>query len=81
MARKTVKLGQRVRDTITGYEGVVVARTAYLNGCVRVGVQVTELKDGKPMDAEWFDEQQVGPSRAKAGGPGIVPPPRATPPV
>jgi len=75
-----VKLGDRVRDKITGFEGVAVARTQYLNGCARIAVQSTVLKEGKPLDTEWFDEKQVGPSQGKTGGPGITPPQRTTPP-
>ncbi|MDG6938500.1 MAG: hypothetical protein JRN42_08210 [Nitrososphaerota archaeon] len=52
-------LGQEVRDTITGFSGVVTSVTHWLNGCVRVGVQPRELKDGKPIDAEVFDEEQL----------------------
>lgn len=52
-------LRQEVRDTITGYEGVVIGLTFWLNGCIRVGVQSKTLKDGKPLNPEWFDEQQV----------------------
>lgn len=39
-----VNLGQVVRDRITGYSGVVIGRTDWLYGCVRYGVQSTELK-------------------------------------
>lgn len=54
-----IKLGDNVKDTITGYTGVVVARTEWLYGCVRFGVQSKELKDGKPMDVYWLDEAQT----------------------
>lgn len=69
-----VKLGERVTDRITGFTGIVVARTEFLNGCIRVGVQSETLKDGKVLDPEYFDEQQVGPSEAKSGGPAPVTP-------
>lgn len=61
----TVKLGDLVRDKITGYTGIAVARTEWLHGCVRVTVQSQELKDGKPVETSTFDEPQlaiVGPS-------------------
>ena len=56
---KAIKLGQKVRDTITGMEGVVVARTEWLNGCVRLALQPLDLKDGVPQDQYWIDEPQV----------------------
>lgn len=54
-----IVLGDRVRDSITGFEGVAVARTDWLHGCVRYGVQSAELKDGKPIEPQWFDEPQL----------------------
>lgn len=75
-----VKLGDRVKDNITGFEGIAVARTEFLYGCVRVCVQPGKLKDGKTIDAEWFDEQRLDvKSAAKTGGPGPVPPDRDYP--
>lgn len=54
-----IKLGTRVRDTFTGFEGIAVSRTEWLYGCARIGIQPTVLKDGKPIDTEHFDEQRV----------------------
>lgn len=59
MARK-VKIGQRVRDSISGFEGIVVAKTSYLYGCERVGVAPEYLDDdGETISWHWFDEPQV----------------------
>jgi hypothetical protein len=54
-----IKLGSMVRDTLTGFKGMATARTEWLYGCARIGIEPTELKDGKPIDAQWFDEQRV----------------------
>lgn len=55
-----IQLGTRVRDLITGMTGVAIARTEWLYGCARVGVESVEIKkDGKPSDAVWLDEQRV----------------------
>ncbi|KKK67279.1 hypothetical protein LCGC14_2955660 [marine sediment metagenome] len=54
-----VKLGQRVRDTISGNEGTAVARTEWLYGCVRVVVQPEGSKDGCPYDVFNVDEPQL----------------------
>lgn len=62
-------LGEKVRDKITGFEGIATARTEYLFECVRVCVET--LQDGKPTEA-WFDEQRLDmsiPSSPTAGGP------------
>lgn len=56
----TIQLGDKVKDMVTGFEGICVARTQWLNGCVRVMVQSDKLdKDGKPQDAQAFDEPQM----------------------
>ncbi len=59
MTEPTIKLGDLARDTITGYRGIVVARTEWLNGCWRYTLQARELKDGKPIDSQVFDVEQL----------------------
>lgn len=55
-----VKLGDKVRDRVTGYEGTVIGITNWLNGCARLGVQGQERNEnGMPNDAYWFDEFQA----------------------
>lgn len=69
-----LKLGERVKDKITGFEGVAVARCEYLNGCISIQVQPTELKDGNMVKPAWIDETQLAKSKAKVGGPQERPP-------
>lgn len=76
-----IKVGQTVRDLITGFEGVVTARIEFLYGCVRLTVEPKTLdKDGNPSDGFSFDEQRCEvvkatkpkvskDSTAPAGGP------------
>ena len=53
-------LGKKVRDKITGFEGVAVAKTEWLYGCIRYGVQGLKVKeDGTLSEAQWFDEPQL----------------------
>lgn len=54
-----IKLGQKVKDSLTGNTGTVVARTTWLHGCVRVVVQPEGSKDGAPLDVFSIDEPQV----------------------
>lgn len=54
-----IQLGSKVRDNITGFTGIATSRTCYLHGCVHIGITPTELKDGKPIEPQWFDEQRV----------------------
>ncbi len=72
-----------MQDAITGFAGVAVSRTEYLYGCVRVGVQATELnpETHEPEAEVYFDEQRLTEkSEAPIGGPGGHPPKRSTPP-
>lgn len=52
-------LGDKVKDSVTGFSGIVVAKSDFLNGCTRYGVQSEQLKDGIPTEAQWFDEPQL----------------------
>lgn len=51
-----INLGDKVKEKITGFEGIVTAKTEWINGCVRLSVQSPKLKDGKPLEVQWFDE-------------------------
>ena len=53
------ELGQKVKDVVTGLEGIVTSRTEYLTGCIHCGVQPQNLKDGKPQDPEWIDQSRL----------------------
>ncbi len=65
-----IRLGEKVKDTISGFEGFATARTIYLYGCIRVLVQPPGLdKDGKPHEGQWFDEACLGGAGEGTGGP------------
>jgi len=70
--------GDQVKDTITGFKGVIVARTQWMNECIRYAVQPRDLKDGEVVNDHWFDEEQLelvkgsrnlAPKSAPSGGP------------
>lgn len=54
-----IPLGAVAKDKITGFEGVVVARTEWLNGCARLCIQPQALHEGKPVEDHTFDENQL----------------------
>jgi hypothetical protein len=54
-----VQLGDECRDTISGFSGVCVARTEWLNGCWRITLQPQALDNGKLLPNETFDEFQI----------------------
>lgn len=59
------ELGARVKDIVTGFTGVVVARSEFLNGCIRYAIQPAKLSEGKPIESEHFDEAQLAPAPGK----------------
>lgn len=60
MKRSDLQLGDLAKCTITGYTGVVIARTDWLNGCLRFVLQSPKLnKDGLPADPTTFDGEQL----------------------
>lgn len=54
-----IQLGDRAKCKITGLTGIVTCMSTWLNGCVRIGIQPEEAKDGKVLDAVFFDVGQV----------------------
>jgi len=75
-----VGLGDKVKDSITGFTGIVIAEHKYLNGCVRVSIQPEDVREGKPIEACAFDVEQITliepkkhPTLTPTGGPEKTP--------
>ena len=62
-----LELGQKAKDKITGFEGVITGRAQYLYGCDQYCI-VPPAKDGQIKDGQWFDE-----GRIEITGRGILP--------
>lgn len=58
-----IKFGAKVKDSVTGFVGFVVARCEYMNGCVQYEIEPATLKDGVPQKSIWLDEQRVIPAQ------------------
>ena len=55
-----INLGDKVKDSLSGTEGIVICRSDWLFGCTRFGVQSQGVnKDGQPHKVEYFDEPQL----------------------
>lgn len=54
-----IKLGDEVKDRVSGFEGVAVARIEYLNGCVQFEVQPKINEKKELPDTCYIDEQQL----------------------
>ena len=63
---KEIKLGDKVKDPISGLVGIAVGRTVWLHGCARITVQpmgVDKMK--KPYESISVDEPQLEIVQAK----------------
>lgn len=58
MSDSNIRLGDKVRDRISGMEGIVVGYSTWLFGCERVALQPKDIKDGRPVDLVHIDAAQ-----------------------
>lgn len=60
MIKNKVELGDKVKDEVSGYTGIVIGITDWLYGCQRAGIAVQKPgSDGKICDPQWFDTAQL----------------------
>ena len=59
MEQDFIELGDIARDKITGFEGVVIANTQWLNGCDRLSLKPRKMKKGVTLNSEVFDRPQL----------------------
>ncbi len=82
-----INMGDKAKDRISGFTGIVTGVTRWLNGCVRFMLTPEKLnKDGTPREGQWFDDIQVvlvkdmrEPAATRAGGPRPAPTQKADP--
>jgi hypothetical protein len=54
-----IKLGDRVIDVVSGFEGIAVAKTIWLTGCERIGIEGPAQKDkGGECNVFWADTER-----------------------
>ena len=51
--------GKKAVDVVTGFSGVITAKTIYMYGCSQYLLTPRVDKDGKRQDGEWFDEGRL----------------------
>lgn len=54
-----VELGDKVKDKVTGFEGIVIGQSQWLNKSSTSGVQSTTLENGVPVATQWFDDPRL----------------------
>jgi len=52
-----IKLGQKVKDSITGFEGIAIAKCEYLNGTSMY--EVTASDSSNKLDSHWIDTSRL----------------------
>ncbi len=58
--KTTIDFGDKARDSITKFEGIVVGKATFLYGCSRIQIEKAGLnKEGNADEPLWFDEQRV----------------------
>ncbi len=56
----TIQLGDRVKDSTSGFTGIASGHAIYRFGCSQFLVTPERLKeDGSQLESAWFDEQRI----------------------
>lgn len=58
-----LRLGEKYRDAVTGFEGVATSYAVHLNGCVRVVLEGEVKKDASSLDEYAFDVERLRDSK------------------
>lgn len=70
---KPIGLGDRAKDPITGFVGIVTSVSTFLHGCIRIGISPEKLdKDGKPKEDKYFDQSQLVLVKARVHKPMVL---------
>ena len=56
---KEIKLGDTVKCKVSGFKGIVVARTEFINGCIQLEVQPKVNKKNEHMESLGIDIQSL----------------------
>lgn len=59
-------LGDIIKDDISGFKGLVYARSQWLYNCNTYGLKEKDPKDKKPGEVMFFDEPQLSIVKRKA---------------
>jgi hypothetical protein len=54
-----MKLGDVVRDKISGFQGVATCRVEFITGCVRWRISPQEVDEGELIESQYFDAEQL----------------------
>lgn len=64
-----IELGDKVKDSVSGFIGIAISRHSYLQGCDRISVQPPfDKKQNKLPENQSFDEPQLIALKKKVNG-------------
>ena len=55
MSNRLPELGDKVRDRVSGFEGIATVHAMHLTGCDRLWLDPSVDKEGKKVDGMWVD--------------------------
>lgn len=56
--KRAIKLGDKVKDIVSGLSGIVTSKVEYLNGCIQFGIE-PPMPDGGKLTLHYVDEGQL----------------------
>lgn len=66
MIQHKYDMGDKLKDIVTGTEGIVMGITKYSTGCIHYGILADKLVSGKLPDWEWLDETRMKLTKKRA---------------
>jgi hypothetical protein len=60
-----IEMKMKVKDEITGFTGITIARCEYFTGCIHWQIQAICIEN-KPGKSQWIDESRLIPIGRKA---------------
>jgi len=58
MSEFKFELGSKAKDTITGFEGIIISRSEWLTGCNTYGIRPKAIKNEYKQES-YFDEDSI----------------------
>lgn len=56
---KEIELGDTVKDIHTGFKGVAIVKSEFVNGCIQYDVTPPVDKEGKVVESQGIDSQSL----------------------
>lgn len=54
-----ILMGQKAKDVITGFQGIVTGKAQYITGCEQALLVPPVKPDGEFVSGNWFDEDRL----------------------